>query len=195
MARKAVLIGCNYAGTKAELKGCINDVKRMYSCLVDRYGFSEDDIQVLIDTDDSYTQPTGKNIRRAITNLIRSADSGDVLFVHYCGHGTHLPAETGDDDDTGYDECIVPTAMNLITDDDFRGFVDQLPAGCRLTIASDSCHSSGLIDEAIEQIGESTKGQERERESGSGSGSFGGFKNFLKDRVGDAGVSAGAEAA
>ncbi|KAM1021323.1 hypothetical protein ACFX2A_043480 [Malus domestica] len=32
----------------------------MYSCLVDRYGFSEDDIQVLIDTDDSYTQPTGK---------------------------------------------------------------------------------------------------------------------------------------
>ncbi|KAM1021322.1 hypothetical protein ACFX2J_042234 [Malus domestica] len=98
--------------------------------------------------------PEKKNIRRAITNLIRSADSGDVLFVHYCGHGTHLPAETGDDDDTGYDECIVPTAMNLITDDDFRGFVDQLPAGCRLTIASDSCHSSGLIDEAIEQIGE-----------------------------------------
>ncbi|KAM0986890.1 hypothetical protein ACFX15_010735 [Malus domestica] len=47
MARKAVLIGCNYAGTKAELKGCINDVKRMYSCLVDRYGFSEDDIQIL----------------------------------------------------------------------------------------------------------------------------------------------------
>ncbi|KAM1917168.1 hypothetical protein ACFX13_036803 [Malus domestica] len=186
MARKAVLIGCNYAGTKAELKGCINDVKRMYSCLVDRYGFSEDDIQVLIDTDDSYTQPTGKNIRRAITNLIRSADSGDVLFVHYSGHGTRLPAETGDDDDTGYDECIVPTDMNLITDDDFRGFVDQLPAGCRLTIVSDSCHSGGLIDEAIEQIGESTKGQDRKRESGSGSGSFGGFKNFIKDRAGDA---------
>ncbi|XP_048425803.1 metacaspase-4 [Pyrus x bretschneideri] len=186
MARKAVLIGCNYPGTKAELKGCINDVKRMYSCLVDRYGFSEDDIQVLIDTDDSYTQPTGKNIRRAITNLIRSADSGDVLFVHYSGHGTRLPAETGDDDDTGYDECVVPTDMNLITDDDFRGFVDQLPAGCRLTIVSDSCHSGGLIDEAIEQIGESTKGQEREHKSGSGSGSFGGFKNFLKDRAGDA---------
>lgn len=115
MAKKAVLIGCNYPGTKAELKGCINDVNRMYTCLVDRYGFSEDDIQVLIDTDDSYTQPTGKNIRRAITHLIRSADSGDVLFVHYSGHGTRLPAETGDDDDTGYDECIVPTDMNLIT--------------------------------------------------------------------------------
>lgn len=115
MAKKAVLIGCNYQGTKAELKGCINDVKRMHSCLVDRYGFREDDIQVLIDSDSSYTQPTGRNIRRAITNLIRSADSGDVLFIHYSGHGTRLPAETGDDDDTGYDECIVPTDMNLIT--------------------------------------------------------------------------------
>jgi hypothetical protein len=60
MAKRAVLIGCNYPGTKAELKGCINDVKKTYRCLVDRYGFSEDDITVLIDTDDSYTQPTGR---------------------------------------------------------------------------------------------------------------------------------------
>lgn len=115
MSKKAVLIGCNYPGTKAELKGCINDVRRMYACLVDRYGFSQDDITVLIDTDDSYTQPTGKNIRRALSNLVRSAQPGDVLFVHYSGHGTRLPAETGDDDDTGYDECIVPCDMNLIT--------------------------------------------------------------------------------
>lgn len=115
MAKKAVLIGCNYQGTKAELKGCINDVKRMHACLIQRFGFSDDDITVLIDTDDSYTQPTGKNVRKALSDLIRSAEPGDILFVHYSGHGTRLPAETGEDDDTGYDECIVPTDMNLIT--------------------------------------------------------------------------------
>lgn len=115
MAKKAVLIGCNYPGTKAELKGCINDVQRMYKCLVERYGFSEDDIAVLIDTDDSYTQPTGHNIRAALSDLVNSAEPGDFLFVHYSGHGTRLPAETGEDDDTGYDECIVPCDMNLIT--------------------------------------------------------------------------------
>lgn len=115
MVKKAVLIGCNYKGTKAELKGCINDVKRMHRCLIDRYGFSNDDISILIDTDNSYTPPTGKNIRRALSNLVQSASSGDILFVHYSGHGTRLPAETGEDDDTGYDECIVPTDMNLIT--------------------------------------------------------------------------------
>lgn len=115
MTKKAVLIGINYPGTKAELKGCVNDVKRMYACLVDRYGFSEENITVLIDTDDRSTQPTGRNIRRALGILVRSAEPGDVLFVHYSGHGTRLPAETGEDDDTGYDECIVPSDMNLIT--------------------------------------------------------------------------------
>ncbi|KAA8523386.1 hypothetical protein F0562_009810 [Nyssa sinensis] len=185
MAKKALLIGCNYPGTKAELKGCINDVRRMYTCLVDLYGFSEDDITVLLDTDESFTQPTGRNIRRALSNLIRSAEPGDLLFVHYSGHGTRLPAETGEDDDTGYDECIVPTDMNLITDDDFREFVDQVPEGCRITIVSDSCHSGGLIDDTKEQIGESTK-----QASGSQGSGFE-FKSFLHQTVEDAFQSRG----
>lgn len=115
MAKKALLIGINYPGTKAELKGCINDVWRMHECLIQRFGFNEEDIVVMIDTDSSYTQPTGANIRRAIADLVRSAQPDDVLFMHYSGHGTRLPAESGEDDDTGYDECIVPCDMNLIT--------------------------------------------------------------------------------
>ncbi|GAV64892.1 Peptidase_C14 domain-containing protein [Cephalotus follicularis] len=178
MTKKAVLIGCNYPGTKAELKGCINDVKRMYRSLVELYGFSEENITVLIDTDEYYAQPTGKNIRKALTDLVRSAEEGDLLFVHYSGHGTRLPAETGEDDDTGFDECIVPCDMNLITDDDFRDFVDKVPKGCTLTIVSDSCHSGGLIEKAKEQIGESTKTREDD-ESDSGSG----FKSFLHQTV------------
>ncbi|KAI3966013.1 hypothetical protein MKX01_010970 [Papaver californicum] len=181
MAKRAVLVGCNYQGTKAELKGCINDVKRMHQSLVDRYGFAEEDITVLIDTDDSYIQPTGKNIRKAVLDLIRSGEPGDVLFFHYSGHGTRLPAETGEADDTGYDECIVPTDMNLITvSTDFREFVDQVQEGCRITIVSDSCHSGGLIDQAKEQIGESTRSGGEEQSSGFG------FKQFLHRKVNDA---------
>ncbi|CAN1263029.1 AMC4 [Linum perenne] len=177
MGKKAVLIGCNYPGTKAELKGCVNDVHRMHRCLIDRYGFSPDDITILIDTDSSCPQPTGRNIRSAITDLVTSASSGDFLFLHYSGHGTRLPAETGEDDDTGYDECIVPCDMNLITDDDFRDFVDRVPRGCFITIVSDSCHSGGLIDEAKEQIGDSTRQEEKSESSGFG------FKNFLHKSV------------
>lgn len=84
-----------------QLKGCINDVWKMHRCRVKRYGFSEEDINALIDTDESYTQPTGRNVRIALSDLVRSASSGDILFVHYSGHGTRLPAETGEDDDSG----------------------------------------------------------------------------------------------
>ncbi|ESQ27185.1 hypothetical protein EUTSA_v10018629mg [Eutrema salsugineum] len=184
MAKKAVLIGINYPGTKAELHGCVNDVRRMHKCLVDRFGFSERNITELIDTDDSSTKPTGKNIRRALLNLVESAESGDVLVVHYSGHGTRLPAETGEDDDTGYDECIVPCDMNLITDDEFREFVEKVPKDARITFISDSCHSGGLIDEAKEQIGESTK-KKPKKDSGSASGRHG-IKGFVLEAVEEA---------
>ncbi|KAJ6816138.1 metacaspase-4-like [Iris pallida] len=185
MGKKAVLIGCNYPGTKAELKGCINDVTRVRRCLLERFGFEEGDVAVLIDTDRSYVQPTGANVRRAIEGLVRSAETGDFLFIHYSGHGTRLPAETGEDDDTGYDECIVPCDMNLITDDDFRDFVDKVPAGCRLTFVSDSCHSGGLIDNSKEQIGESHK-HEEEDDDEEDTGSRFSFKSFFKKQARDA---------
>ncbi|KAL0736839.1 hypothetical protein Bca4012_013049 [Brassica carinata] len=157
MVKRAVLIGINYPGTEGELRGCVNDVKRMHKCLVDRFGFSEENITELIDTDKSKIQPTGKNIRLALSELVGSASSGDVLFVHYSGHGVRLPPETDEDDNTGFDECIVPCDMNNITDDEIREIVDKVPEDCSITIVSDSCHSGGLIDATKEQIGDSTK--------------------------------------
>uniref|UniRef100_A0A0D6QVM8 Peptidase C14 caspase domain-containing protein n=1 Tax=Araucaria cunninghamii TaxID=56994 RepID=A0A0D6QVM8_ARACU len=186
MAKKAVLVGINYPGTKAELKGCVNDVRRMYRSLVDRFGFEPENIKVLIDTDDKYTEPTGANIKRALNSLIENAEEGDVLFFHYSGHGVRLPAETGDQDDTGYDECIVPSDMNLITDDDFREFVDKVPEGCVLTIVSDSCHSGGLIEKTKEQIGESTKNENEPKKE-----SKFGFRDILHETVRDAFESRG----
>lgn len=51
-----------------------------FACIVDRYGFDDSDIVVLIDTDDSYTQPTGANVRRAIFDLVAGSRPGNVLF-------------------------------------------------------------------------------------------------------------------
>lgn len=115
MAKKALLIGINYPGTAVELRGCVNDVRRMQKCLIDRYGFSNKDITVLIDTDKSSIQPTGKNIREALKKLIAEGEPDDVLVFHYSGHGTRLPTEEGLFDATDYDECITPCDMNLIT--------------------------------------------------------------------------------
>ena len=113
--KRAVLVGINYVGRgDDELKGCLNDVARMRRCLVDRFGFDEAGIRVLADADPSTPPPTGANIRRELERLVAGGRAGDTLFFHYSGHGLQLPAETGEDDDTGYDECIVPCDGNLI---------------------------------------------------------------------------------
>ncbi|KAL6839319.1 hypothetical protein ACP4OV_030991 [Aristida adscensionis] len=164
MARKrAVLVGINYAGTDGELKGCLNDVNRMRRCLVERFGFDEAGIRVLADADPSTPPPTGANIRLELERLVAGARPGDTLFFHYSGHGLQLPAETGEDDDTGYDECIVPCDLNLIKDQDFTELVAKVPDGCLFTMVSDSCHSGGLIDKTKEQIGNSTKQNKTQR--------------------------------
>ncbi|KAH7440992.1 hypothetical protein KP509_03G019800 [Ceratopteris richardii] len=155
MVKRALLVGCNYPGTTDELRGCVTDVLRMYDLLTQRFGFEEQHIIIMVDTDDSFLQPTGANIKWALNSLVASSEEGDVLFFLYSGHGMRLPAKIGDDDETGYDECIVPCDLNLISDDDVREIVEKLPSGVAFTIVSDSCHSGGLIEAAIEQIGDS----------------------------------------
>jgi hypothetical protein len=156
MAKRALLVGCNYPGTKCELHGCANDVRRMRTTLVERFGFDESDILVMLDTDPSTPQPTGANIRSSLNKLINSVQPGDALVFHYSGHGTQVPPENGAPGETDTEEAIVPTDMNLLTDDDFRGLVNQIPDGVTFTFLSDSCHSGGLIDSEKEQIGGGT---------------------------------------
>jgi hypothetical protein len=52
----------------------------------------------------------------------------------------------------------IPLAVWVVglTDDDFRGLVNQIPDGVTFTFLSDSCHSGGLIDSEKEQIGGGT---------------------------------------
>nr|XP_048319613.1 metacaspase-4-like [Ziziphus jujuba var. spinosa] len=167
----AAKIGRNYPGTMVELNGCVNDVYQMKKCLLDRYGFSDDNITVLIDIYD------------ALTRLVQSAEPGDILFIHYSGHGSRFPLEIGEDDETGYDECLVPCDMNFIFDDDLRDIVDQVPEGCSITIVSDSCHSGGLIGRAKEQIGESTERHEQYQRNGYGYGGPRAYEVQLRGKI------------
>nr|CAB3490829.1 unnamed protein product [Digitaria exilis] len=153
----ATLVGCNYGGTRYELRGCINDVLAMRDTLVARFAFAPTDITVLTDDDGpssaAVVLPTGASIKRALADMVSRAAPGDVLFFHYSGHGTLVPRRHGHGH--GVDEAIVPCDFNLITDVDFREVVDRVPQGATFTMISDSCHSGGLIDQEKEQIGPS----------------------------------------
>lgn len=146
-SKKAVLIGCNYPRTNAELMGCINDVFSVKDMLLECYGFTESDIEVLIDTDSSYTQPTGRNIKAALNKMVAAARDGDELVVHFSGHGTQVPSDDPEESDSK-DEAICPCDMNLIEDGDLRIIFKPLgeKGTVKLTFIADCCHSGTLLD-------------------------------------------------
>ncbi|PWA67584.1 putative, Caspase-like domain protein [Artemisia annua] len=151
----AVLVGCNYANTPNELHGCINDVLAMRQVLIDRFGFEPSNIQLLTDAPDSLIKPTGAKIMEALNHMVDEAEPGDVLYLHYSGHGTRIPSNRRAHP-SHVDEAIVPCDFNLITDLDFRNLVNRVPNGATFTILSDSCHSGELINKEKEQIGPSS---------------------------------------
>ena len=86
----------------------------MTETLVSRFGFDRSNITVLTDEPESDPKPTGAVIKKVLGDMIAKAKSGDVLFFHYSGHGTLIPA-TKPQHGHRKDEAIVPCDFNLIT--------------------------------------------------------------------------------
>mmetsp|Transcript_15424 Transcript_15424/g.33435 ORF Transcript_15424/g.33435 Transcript_15424/m.33435 type:complete len:436 (-) Transcript_15424:513-1820(-) len=144
--KRAVLIGCNYPGTNAELAGCINDVWSMKEMLMNHFGFAESDMVIMIDTDKNYLQPTGRNIKSRFADMVKKAEDGDELFIHFSGHGTQVPSDDPRETD-GKDEAIVPCDMNVICDGDLRNiFMPLKGKKVKLTFVADCCHSGTILD-------------------------------------------------
>lgn len=50
------------------------------------------DITTMVDTDQGSRKPTGRNIKAAISQMVKEAREGDELFIHFSGHGTQVGA-------------------------------------------------------------------------------------------------------
>jgi metacaspase-1 len=139
MAKKAVLIGINkYRIPGADLRGCVNDVKNVSSVLTRFYGFPKKNLTILTDL-----KATKKAMESAIHRLIANAKKGDILLLHYSGHGSNVPDDNGDEADNR-DEILCPTDLDWrdpLRDDWMRVEFDKLPAGVSLTVIMDCCHS------------------------------------------------------
>jgi hypothetical protein len=142
MAKRAVLIGINkYQVPGADLQGCVNDVKNLSGVLTTYYGFADKDIATLTDA-----QATKKGMERAIKKLITKAKKGDVLLLHYSGHGSNVPDDNGDESDHR-DEILCPTDLdwkNPFRDDWLRKALGKLRREVNLTVIMDCCHSGTI---------------------------------------------------
>ena len=139
MAKRALLIGINrYRIPGADLRGCVNDVTNMQRVLVQFCGFRKSDIAVLTDFG-----ATKKAMQSGIRSLVSSGRKGDVLLLHYSGHGANVPDADGDEADRR-DEILCPTDLDWkdpLTDDWLRTVFNRLKAGVSLTVVMDCCHS------------------------------------------------------
>lgn len=154
--KRALLIGINYFGQRGELSGCLNDIANM-ELYLRACGYT--DFTILKDdpSDPKFTSPcapTKSNIIKAMRDVVAKTRSGDVLYVHYSGHGSHM-ADNGKDEKDGQDECICPVDYAKITDSD-SGFirddtlnqilVKNLAPKAKLRVCFDSCHSGSALD-------------------------------------------------
>jgi metacaspase-1 len=139
MAKRALLIGINkYQVPGADLRGCVNDVTNLQKVLTQYYGFAGKDVTILTDL-----KATKKAMQAAIQKLIAGAKKGDVLLLHYSGHGSNVPDDDGDEADKR-EEILCPTDLDWkdpFRDDWLRKAFDKLRVGVSMTVIMDCCHS------------------------------------------------------
>jgi subtilisin family serine protease len=156
-AKLALLIGIdNYKAPEIRpLRGAVNDVRLMRELLVGKFGMAPENIKML-----ENEQATHKAIVDAIKkHLIAKANKGDVVVVHFSGHGSQMPDNSGDEVDQ-LDETLVPYDSRTegifdISDDEINGLLRELASKTKnITFIFDSCHSgaSARGGNAVRQI-------------------------------------------
>jgi hypothetical protein len=139
--KKALLIGINYINTPYQLNGCIDDTSRMKD-LLSSYGFK--DFNIL--TDLTTTKPTKDNILNELKNLIVNANSGDILFLYYSGHGSYTLDRNNDETDKR-DETLISSDIKGVLDDELKAILqNHLRRDVTLIGLFDSCHSGTILD-------------------------------------------------
>lgn len=69
----------------SDLRGCVNDVHNMEEVLNTYYDFTPETMTLLLDSD-----ATRERIQKEIQNLFKGAKPGDVLYLHFSGHGSNV---------------------------------------------------------------------------------------------------------
>ena len=116
-------------------------------------GFSDNNIYELRNA-----EATASAIRQGFDNLITLVQKGDIIYIHFSGHGQQVTDLNGDEED-GFDEAWIPIdaqfsyatgkyeGENHIVDDQLNQWLSQLRskvgATGKITVVADACHSGG----------------------------------------------------
>lgn len=146
---KALLIGINYVGTEHELRGCANDIKRLFEFFTRTAALRPENTRVLSDAIRGAAAPTKENMVRGLQWLVQDCQENDTLILCFSGHGMQVQDVSGDERDK-YDEVMVPAdyeEKGVVSDDDMQTYLKQLQGtGAVLVGLFDCCHSGTVLD-------------------------------------------------
>ena len=141
----AILVGISdYPGTANDLQYSDDDAQDIRNALITLYGYSSDNIHLLLDLDASFTA-----IRDAIDDIKSKAVAGDEVVFFFSGHGTKGKVDDGDKEKI--DEAIVSHDGNpsgsliYIWDGQLRNWFADFNTS-RIIFIFDSCLAGGMTD-------------------------------------------------
>ena len=130
----ALLFAINAYGTGNNtgnnLRGCINDVNLAEEKLL------PEDFQIRKFLDSKVTR---KRILMEIEYVLLHSRRGDIIYIHYSGHGTLVKDYNGDEV-SGYDQAWY-VYDGLLVDDQLHAVLSKVPEGVIVVLVIDSCHS------------------------------------------------------
>ncbi len=140
------------------LGGCVRDINHMEEFLLNKLGMTKESIFELSATNTGKDHPseprdqwpTYENMVSGFKKVTDMAQSGDMVYIHYSGHGgratTVFPGLKGNE---GLDEALVPTDIGnsearYLRDIEIAHLLKTMvDKGLIVTIVLDSCHSGG----------------------------------------------------
>ena len=129
-----------------------NDVPIISSWLISN-GFQQENISTLVDDQATYSA-----IIQSFEDITVAASIGDVVYIHFSGHGQQITDTDGDEAD-GFDEAWIPYDACIsysqgqyegerhIIDDTLNEMLDvlrkKIGSKGKIIVVSDACHSGG----------------------------------------------------
>jgi subtilisin family serine protease len=127
-----------YQGIVPPLFGCLTDMANMRD-MAQKLGYNAVSLE--------NSQATRNAILQHIESLGKLLEPGGTLLITYAGHGAPIPDSDNDEEDKK-DESWV-TYDGFLLDDEINNCLSGIPAGKRVVIVSDSCHSRTVSREVL----------------------------------------------
>lgn len=163
-SRYALLIGIgNYPDESGWNKIHGNNDIQIIDKALKRQGFTDSNIIQLVDS-----KATKNTILSAFDKITALCSNGDIVYIHFSGHGQQVTDLNGDEDD-GFDESWIPydaqkkyqtgvyEGQNHLIDDELNSLLSKIRERVgvqgKIIVIADACHSgSGSRGQSDEEV-------------------------------------------